>query len=401
MPQDSLNHGTLLRHASTPRPLTLGGDDKMAARAIGAARRLVVKIGSDLVVDWNTGSTRQAWLATLVRDIARLRRLRCDVVLVSSGAVAMGRHMLGLHGEKLRVRERQAAAAAGQMSITRAYTELFAWEGLSAAQVLLTPDDTALRHRSRNLRAMLTQLLSNGAIPIVNENDAVTTSATGFGDNDRLAARIAQIIVADVLVVLSNIDGLYTSDPMRSASATPIREVHEITSEIERMAGGSSSCYGSGGMTTKIAAARMAFAIGCAMVIADGRNAQPLSRIDNGEPCTWFLPPQAARIARKAAIASSFAPSGDLVVHLTAAEEIRRGRNLDVTGIRGFVGHFARGNVVAVRDLDGKEIARGLALCSSFELKEARRLTAAETGVAPIDLARNLIVHSDDIVLTE
>lgn len=373
----------------------------MVAHAVGAARRLVVKVGSDLVVDWNSGSIKQAWLATLVHDIARLRRRRCDVVLVSSGAVAMGRYTLSFHGEKLRVRERQAAAAAGQMGITRAYTELFARQGLSAAQVLLTPDDTAVRHRTRNLRAMLTQLLSTGAIPIINENEAVTTSAAGLGDNDRLAARIAQIIVADVLVLLSNIDGLYTSDPKRSASAILIRDVHEVTPEIERMARGSSSYYNSGGMATKVTAARMAFAIGCAMVIADGRNAQPLSRIDSGEPCTWFLPPQAARIARKAAIASSFAPSGDLVVHLIAAEEIRRGRNLDVTGIRGFVGHFARGNVIIVRDPNGKEIARGLALCSSLQLNEARQLIAAETGAEPLDLARNLIVHSDDLVLTE
>ena len=405
MPHDTLKYGTLLRHERSPAAGR--GDDEMVACAvaatpsIGTARRLVVKVGSDLVVDWNSGSIKQPWLATLVHDIARLRRLRCEVVLVSSGAVAMGRHTLGLRGEKLGVRERQAAAAAGQMHITRAYTELFARQGLLAAQVLLTPDDTAVRHRNLNLRAMLMQLLSTGAIPIINENDAVTTGAAGFGDNDRLAARIAQIIAADVLVLLSNIDGLYTSDPKRSASANLMREIHEVTPEIERMAGSASSYLSAGGMATKVAAARMAFAIGCAMVIADGRNAQPLSRIDSGAPCTWFLPPQTARIARKAAIASSFAPSGDLVVNLTAADGIRRGQNLDVTGIRGFAGHFVRGNVIVVRDLNGKEIARGLTLCSSLELNEARQSMAAESGVQPLDPARNLIIHSDDLVVTE
>jgi glutamate 5-kinase len=367
---------------------------------IGDARRLVVKIGSDLVVDWNGGSINRAWLETLVDDVARLRRLRCDVVLVSSGAVAMGRHTLGLHGDRLGVRERQAAAAAGQMGITRVYTELFAQQGISAAQVLLTPDDTARRHRNRNLRAMLTQLLSTGAIPVINENDAVTTGAAGFGDNDRLAARIAQMIVADVLVLLSNVNGFYTSDPKRSATATLIREVHEITPAMEHVAGGPSSPYSTGGMATKIAAARIAFATGCATVIADGRNAQPLLRIDRGEPCTWFLPSQAARSARKAAIASSFVPSGDLVVHRTATEEIRRGESLGVAGIWHLAGHFARGNVIVVRDQSGREFARGLTLCSSTELAKARQSMTA--GAAePADMARNVVIHSDDLVLTE
>jgi glutamate 5-kinase len=379
----------------------LGHGIDIIARTVEASRRLVVKIGSDLVVDRNSGSIRQDWLATLVRDIARLRRLRCDVVLVSSGAIAAGRHLLGLGDEALTMREQQAAAAAGQMAITRAYTEQFTRQGLAAAQILLTPDDTGLRHRNRNLRAMLTQLLSTGTIPIINENDAVTTGTAGFGDNDRLAARVAQILVADVLVLLSNIDGLYTSDPRRSADATPIREIYEITSDIERMAGGASSAYSRGGMVTKVSAARMAFTIGCKMVIADGRYAHPLSKIDGGDPCTWFLPSQAARVARKAAIASSFTPSGDLVLHHGAAEEIRLGRSLHLIAIDTFAGHFARGNVVVVRDTDGTEIARGMALYSSKELNETLRLLPMDNRMPAPDAAYNLVVHSDDLVLSE
>ncbi|WP_164935264.1 glutamate 5-kinase [Bradyrhizobium zhanjiangense] len=268
-------------------------------RRLASARRITVKIGSALILDQAGGAIREEWLDSLADDIARLRGRGQDVAVVSSGAVAIGRHALDLHQNTLSKTDRQAAAAVGQVQLARAYTETFARHRLTVAQILLTPDDTTERHRLANVSATLINLLNFQTIPVVNENDAITSCGASFGDNDRLAARTAQLIGSDILVLLSNVAGLYSADPYESSSTVLIREVHNVTPEIEQMAGGARPGYSAGGMISKLVAARMALASGCTMIIADGRDTHPLSAIDAGKPCTWFHPSPAAPIARK------------------------------------------------------------------------------------------------------
>ncbi|HEX7968421.1 MAG TPA: glutamate 5-kinase, partial [Stellaceae bacterium] len=258
--------------------------------SLASARRLIVKIGSALLADDATGDIRRSWLAALVEDLARCRARGQEVLIVSSGAIAVGRRQLGLAGRALKLEEKQAAAATGQIRLAHAYQEALAQHGLTVAQILLTPEDTEERRRHLNARATLEQLLALGAVPVTNENDTVATTEIRFGDNDRLAARVAQMISADTLVLLSDIDGLYTADPRKHPAARHLPEVREITREIEAMGGEANSSYSSGGMVTKLAAARIAMAAGCRMVIARGDRLHPLAAIEGGAPCTWFIP---------------------------------------------------------------------------------------------------------------
>jgi glutamate 5-kinase len=326
---------------------------------LAGARRLIVKIGSALLVE-ASGEIRRAWLAALAADIARCRGRGQEVVVVTSGAIAVGRRLLGLEGAALRLEEKQAAAATGQIRLAHAWQEALAKHGITVAQLLLTPEDTEERRRHLNARATLTQLLALGAVPIINENDTVATAEIRFGDNDRLAARVAQMASADTLVLLSDIDGLYTADPRKDPAARLVPEVHELSPEIEAMAGEAPPGYSSGGMVTKIAAARIAMAAGCRMVIALGKPLAPLARIEEGAPATWFLPAAEPRTARKRWIAATLAPAGSLVVDDGAAAALGRGKSLLPAGVVAVEGSFERGDCVAVRRRDGSELARGL-----------------------------------------
>ena len=326
------------------------------------ARRIVVKVGSALVTG-EAGAADAAWLAALAADVARLRARGQQVLVVSSGAVALGRRRLGLGRRALTLAEKQAAAAAGQSALMRAWEEAFEPHGLIAAQVLLTRDDTEVRRRWLNARATVETLLALGVIPVVNENDTVVTEEIRYGDNDRLAARVAQMSGADVLVLLSDVDGLYTADPRRDPDARHLPRITRLTREIEAMAGGANAAagVGTGGMATKLAAARMAQAAGCATVITLGTRPAPLAAVEAGEPATVVEPATTPAAAYKAWIAGSLAPAGAMVVDDGAAAALRRGKSLLAAGVRKVEGRFDKGDAVVVRDEAGHEIGRGLA----------------------------------------
>lgn len=369
------------------------------------ARRVVVKIGSALLVDETSGQIRRAWLDALADDVALCRARGQEVVLVSSGAIAVGREHLGLVGRPLRLEEKQAAAATGQIRLAHAYQETLARHDLTVAQILLTLEDTEDRRRHLNGRSTLETLLKLGAVPVINENDTVATSEIRFGDNDRLAARVAQMISADALVLLSDIDGLYTADPRKDPDATLIPEVRELTPEIEGMAGEPPPGYSSGGMVTKIAAARIALAAGCRMVIAKGKRLNPLAALDlpaaeGGAPCTWFLPQAEPRTARKRWIAGHLNAAGTLVVDDGAAAALRRGTSLLPRGVTAVEGEFERGDPVIVRTADGREVARGL---SAYSAADARRILGTHSQQIAELLGyrgRDEMIHRDDLVVS-
>ena len=364
------------------------------------SRRLIVKIGSALLVDDASGDIRRDWLAALVEDIAQCRARGQEVLIVSSGAIAVGRRYLGLTGRNLKLEEKQAAAAAGQIRLAHAYQEALGKHGLAVAQILLTPDDTEERRRHLNARATIEQLLTLGAVPVINENDTVATQEIRFGDNDRLAARVAQMISADTLVLLSDIDGLYTADPRRDPDARHIAEVREITPAIEAMAGEALPGISSGGMVTKLVAARIAIGAGCRMAIAKGEGLHPLAAIEAGARTTWFLPSAEPRTARKRWIAGTLNPMGTLIVDAGAATALGRGTSLLPAGVAGIEGTFERGDAVIVKTKDGREIARGLCAYSS---DDARAIAGHKSGEIEAILGyrgRDEMIHRDDLVVT-
>ena len=378
------------------------------AAALAGTKRLVVKIGSALLVD-DGGSVRLAWLNALVDDIVRCRARGQEVIIVSSGAIAVGRRHLGLAGRALRLEEKQAAAATGQIRLAHAYQEALGRHGITVAQILLTPDDTESRQRHLNARATFAQLLALGAVPMVNENDTIATAEIRFGDNDRLAARVAQMVSADMLVLLSDIDGLYTGDPRHDRQARHIPLVHEITPEIEGMAGSAPPGYSSGGMVTKLAAARIAMGAGCHMIIAQGRPVSrskhsargPLAAVEAGEKASLFLPRAEPRSARKAWIAGAVNPAGAVVVDDGAARALRQGRSLLPAGVVAIEGSFERGDCIVVRTRAGSEAGRGL---SAYASADIRRIAGHKSGEIAAILGyrgRDEIIHRDDLVLTE
>jgi glutamate 5-kinase len=366
---------------------------------LAAARRVVVKVGSALLVEQSTGRVNRGWLETLADDVATLRKRGQEVVLVSSGAIALGRRQLGLPVGKLELEKSQAAAAVGQIRLAHAWKEVLEPHGCAVAQVLLTLGDTEQRRRYLNARNTLTTLLKLGAVPVINENDTVATAEIRYGDNDRLAARVAQMASADCLVLLSDVDGLYSADPTRSPGAEFIAEVRQITPEVEAMAGGSASDVGSGGMTTKLQAAKIAVAAGCHMCVAPGREPHPLQLIESGGRCTWFLAAGSPVAARKQWIAGTLKPAGELVVDAGAAQALRQGRSLLPAGVVRVSGRFDRGDTVVVRDPDGREVARGLSAYASAdaELLCGRRSSELEALLGY--RGRDEIIHRDDLVL--
>jgi glutamate 5-kinase len=366
---------------------------------LGSAKRVVIKIGSSLLVDGSAGRLREDWLKALAADVARLRTRGQEVILVSSGAIALGRRQLKLPSSTLKLEESQAAAAVGQIALAEAYTRVMADHGIKVAQILLTLGDTEQRRRYLNARATLSTLLALGALPVINENDTVATAEIRFGDNDRLAARVASMLGADCLVLLSDIDGLYASDPRSNKAAEFLSEIAEITPEIDAMAGAASSDMGSGGMVTKIMAARIATGAGCHMAIADGRVMSPLERIESGARCTWFKAQATPMAARKHWILASLSPHGTLIIDDGAAKALNSGRSLLPAGVVAVEGDFDRGDAVVVKDNGGQEVARGLV---TYAASDARRIIKRKTAEIEALLGyrgRDEMIHRDDLVL--
>jgi glutamate 5-kinase len=368
---------------------------------VASARRIVVKVGSALVVDPSTNAPDRPWLGALVADIARLAARGQQVLLVSSGAVALGRRRLGLRSGALDLPEKQAAAAAGQGLLMRAWDEALEPHGLMAAQVLLTPDDTETRRRWLNARATLETLLDLGVVPVINENDTVATEEIRYGDNDRLAARVAQMIGADLLVLLSDIDGLYTADPRRDPEARHVPRVSELTAEIEAMAGAANAGagVGVGGMATKLAAARIAQGAGCATLITLGRRSAPLQAVEAGARATLVEPSQSPSAAYKSWIAGSLAPQGALVIDAGAAAALRSGKSLLPAGVRAVQGRFDKGDAVLVLDPAGREVARGL---TRYDAAQAERIMGLRSDAIEAVLGYTegpTLIHADDLAL--
>jgi glutamate 5-kinase len=361
---------------------------------------MVVKVGSSLLVDGKSGTLRRDWLVSLCEDVAVLRRQSTKVILVSSGSIALGRNLLKLPTGVLRLEESQAAAAAGQVRLAHAYSNLLADQELVAAQVLLTFGDTEERHRYLNARATLKTLLDLGAVPVINENDTVATAEIRFGDNDRLGARVASMMGADKLILLSDVDGLYTANPSRDATATHIPEVTAITAEIEAMGGGSVSGIGRGGMTSKLIAAKIATGAGCDVIIAKGENLHPVAAIAEGGRHTIFRASLSPTVARKRWIAGGLKPEGILMIDEGAVKALSDGKSLLPAGVRQVDGRFERGDTVLVRDRQGREIARGLI---AYNASDAERIAGKRTVEIEAILGyrgRDEMIHRDDLVLS-
>ncbi len=364
-------------------------------------RRVVIKIGSALLVDDERGTIHRQWLQALAEDVVQCRARGQEVILVSSGAIAAGRRQLGFADKALRLEELQASAATGMLRLAHAYEEALARHNVTLAQVLLTLDDTENRRRYLNARNTLSTLLKMGAVPLINENDTVATDEIRVGDNDRLAARVAAMISADALILLSDIDGLYSSDPASDPGARWIPVVEEITPEINAMAGHAISSVGTGGMVTKLAAARIAMSAGCRMVITQGREEHPIRALEDGARCTWFLPHSTPRAARKEWIAGSLKPLGAVVIDAGAEGALGKGKSLLPAGVTAVEGNFGRGDPIVVRCADGRQIAQGLTAYSSRDIDLIKGHKTSEIEGLLGYRGRDEVLHRDDMVLSE
>lgn len=375
-------------------------DPPGAAALIAAARRITVKVGSSLMAEEKGDGVRRSWIASLAEDIAALRDKQRQLILVSSGAVAMGRKHLGLK-RSARLDLKQAAAAAGQPLLMQAWEGALAPFGIPTAQLLLTIGDTESRRRWLNARATLEVLLARGALPVLNENDSVATDELRYGDNDRLSARVAQLARCDLLILLSDVDGLYTANPARQPGARHVPFVDAITEEVEAWAGGpSAQGPGSGGMRTKIAAARIARSFGCATIIACGQEHHPLRRLAAGEGrATVIAAAGSPASAYKQWIAGTLEPAGALVIDAGAARALAKGRSLLPAGVREVRGSFEKGASLRVLDLAGHELARGI---SAYGSADAAAISGARKGEAAERLGYSgpeELIHRDDLVL--
>ena len=362
-------------------------------------RRIVVKVGSSLLVDADAGRVREAWLSSLVADIADLHGDGRDVLIVSSGAIALGRSVLKLPKGPLKLEDGQAAAAVGQIALARTWSEALGRHGIGAGQILVTLGDTEERRRYLNARLTMAKLLEWRAVPVINENDTVATNEIRYGDNDRLAARVATMVSADLLVLLSDIDGLYDAPPGTNADAKLIAVVERITPEIEGMAGAAGSELSRGGMQTKIEAAKIATTAGTHMVIASGRVDHPLRAIGQGARCTWFLTPANPVTSRKKWIAGSLEPRGTLTIDAGAVAALRSGRSLLPAGVIRVDGRFSRGDAVIVRGPDGAEVGRGLI---AYDADDADLIKGRSSGDILSILGfsgRTEMIHRDDLVM--
>ena len=362
------------------------------------AKRLVVKIGSALLVDAETGALRKDWLTSLANDVVRIRARGTDVIIVSSGSIALGRGVLGLPLTPLALEQSQAAAAVGQIRLARAYEEALTPHGIITGQVLVTLEDSQDRRRYLNMRATMETMLGLGVTPIVNENDTVATDEIRYGDNDRLAAQVAVTVGADQLILLSDVDGLYSENPKIKKSAKHIDNVEKITSEIEAMAGDAGSGLSKGGMITKIMAARIATEAGCAMAIALGTALYPLGKLENGAPATWLKAQTDPQAARKRWI-SAMKPRGTVTVDAGASEALSRGKSLLPAGVTQIAGSFGRGDLVAIMNADGAQLGQGLVRYTSAEARQIMGRRSADIVAVLGYEGRAALVHRDDMVL--
>jgi glutamate 5-kinase len=370
-----------------------------AAPALADFRRIVVKVGSSLLVDAAAGRVKEEWLASLAQDVAALHAGKRDVLVVSSGAIALGRSVLRLPPGLLRLEDSQAAAAVGQIALARIWAEILSRHGITAGQVLVTLQDTEERRRYLNARSTIERLLEWRAVPVINENDTVATSEIRYGDNDRLAARVATMVSADLLVLLSDVDGLYDAPPGENPQAKLIPLVSQITPEIEAMAGAAGSELSRGGMQTKIEAGKIATRAGTHMVIASGRVAHALDAIAQGAPCTWFLTPANPVTARKKWIAGSLEPKGILIIDAGAVAALRRGKSLLPAGVIRIDGQFARGDAVIIRGPDGNEIGRGLVAYDAEDADKIKGRSSADILLILGFEGRTEMVHRDHLVV--
>ncbi|WP_169544192.1 glutamate 5-kinase [Sneathiella aquimaris] len=363
------------------------------------AKRVVIKIGSALLVDGETGKLRKSWLSALAEDISVMRERGQEVLIVSSGSIALGRQILKLKTGVLKLEESQAAAAAGQIQLAHAYQEFLGIYDLNVAQILLTLGDTEERRRYLNARSTLSTLLSLGAVPVINENDTIATSEIRYGDNDRLAARVAQMIGADCLILLSDVDGLYKEDPSQNPDAEFISEVSNLTEDILSMAGGVQTDVGSGGMVTKLKAAQIAMAAGCHMYIASGTIQHPLTAIERGARTTCFVAADTPRSARKKWIAGGLSTQGTYCVDAGALQALSRGTSLLPAGVTKVIGTFERGDLVAIEGPHGEELGRGLTAYSSEDALRIIGHKSSEIAKILGYSGRDEIVHRDELVL--
>jgi glutamate 5-kinase len=361
-------------------------------------RRIVVKVGSSLLVDSSAGLKRE-WLASLATDIAGLHRDRCDVLVVSSGAIALGRSVLKLPAGALKLEDSQAAAAVGQIALARAWSEALGAHSLTAGQVLVTLGDTEERRRYLNARSTIAKLLEWRSVPVINENDTVATTEIRYGDNDRLAARVAAMTSADLLVLLSDVDGLYDKPPGAGSGAKLVPLISRITPEIEAMAGASGSELSRGGMLTKIEAGKIATTAGVHMVIASGRVRHPLQAISDSAGCTWFLTPANPVTARKKWIAGSLEPRGAFTIDAGAVKALRSGKSLLPAGVIKVEGTFGRGDAVVVRGPDGHELGRGLVAYDADDAEKIKGRSSADVLLILGYTGRTEMIHRDDLVL--
>ncbi len=367
--------------------------------ALADFRRIVVKVGSSLLVDAAAGQLRAAWLNALAEDLAALHAGGRDLLVVSSGAIALGRSVLKLPTGPLKLEDSQAAAAVGQIALARTWSEALGTFGIAAGQVLVTLQDTEERRRYLNARNTVAKLLEWRAIPVINENDTVATTEIRYGDNDRLAARVATMASADLLILLSDVDGLYDAPPAESRNAKLIACVERITPEIEAMAGASASELARGGMQTKIEAGKIATTGGTHMVIASGALEHPLRAIAEGARCTWFLTPQNPVTSRKRWIAGSLEPRGTITIDAGAVAALRTGKSLLPAGVKRVEGAFERGDAVIVRGPDGAEIGRGLIAYDAADADKIKGRSSPDIALILGFGGRAEMIHRDDLVL--
>ncbi|MGB2462082.1 MAG: glutamate 5-kinase [Candidatus Puniceispirillaceae bacterium] len=368
---------------------------------LNMAQIVIIKVGSALLVDEQQSRINGEWLAGMAADIASLHAVGKSVVVVSSGAIALGQQGLGLPGTGLRLEEKQAAAATGQVILANAWMMALAQHGISTAQILLSPDDTETRRRHLNARATMKTLLELKSVPVVNENDTVTTAEIRYGDNDRLAARVAAMLSADMLCLLSDVDGLYTENPAQNSAATHLAEVDALTPEVLKMAGSANATYASGGMVTKLEAARIATNAGCDMVICDGRPLGPLSRLRDGARSTLFHAGASPLTARKQWIAGALSPKGCLTVDAGALAALRKGRSLLPAGVLAVEGQFERGDLIAIHNQDGAVIGHGLSAYSAGDANIICGHKSREIETLLGYRGRDEIIHADNLVMVD
>jgi glutamate 5-kinase len=362
-------------------------------------RRIVVKVGSSLLIDSAAGEVRARWLAALAADIAKLHKAGKDVLVVSSGSIALGRSRLKLPSGTLKLEESQAAAAVGQIELARIWSGVLGGHGIGAGQILVTLQDTEERRRYLNARSTIAKLLEWRAVPVINENDTVATNEIRYGDNDRLAARVATMTSSDLLILLSDINGLYTAPPSANPNAKLIPVVEAVTADIEAMAGAAESELSRGGMRTKIEAAKIATSAGTHMLIASGKIEHPLQAIADGGPCTWFLTPANPVTARKRWIAGSLEPKGTLTIDAGAVAALRAGKSLLPAGVIRVDGHFARGDAVIVRGPDTHEIGRGLVAYDADHAEQIKGRSSSDAAQILGISGRAEMIHRDDLVV--